>query len=53
MGDFQSDPSTLPPLVEDEYTLDSARVHGFVADVRARRERAASPESAGVTPTTS
>jgi predicted metal-dependent enzyme (double-stranded beta helix superfamily) len=46
MCDFPSDPSALPPLEEDEYTLDSARVRGFVADVRTRRESAASPAEA-------
>jgi predicted metal-dependent enzyme (double-stranded beta helix superfamily) len=35
--------SDLPPLAEDEYVLDTPRVRGFVADVRAVIARAASP----------
>jgi len=47
MCDFHSDHSTaLSPLPEDEYTLDSPRVRGFVADVRAQIESAGSPAEA-------
>ena len=35
--------SDLPPLAEDEYVLDTPRVRGFVADVRAVIARAGSP----------
>ena len=35
--------SDLPPLAEDEYVLDTPRVRGFVADVRAVIAGAASP----------
>ncbi len=45
MCDFHADAS-LPPLEEDESTLDSVRVQGFIADVRAQIERADSPERA-------
>jgi 3-mercaptopropionate dioxygenase len=36
----------LPPLPEDEYVLDTDRVHGFIADVRAQVEGAESPAQA-------
>jgi predicted metal-dependent enzyme (double-stranded beta helix superfamily) len=44
MCDFHA--HDLPPLADDEYVLDTARVRGFVADVRARIDRADSPASA-------
>jgi predicted metal-dependent enzyme (double-stranded beta helix superfamily) len=46
MCDFHSDAPGLPPLAQDEYTLDSNRVRRFIADVRARRESAGSPAQA-------
>ncbi len=46
MCNFHSDPSALGPLPEDEYTLDSPCVRGFVADVRKEIERADSPKQA-------
>jgi predicted metal-dependent enzyme (double-stranded beta helix superfamily) len=45
MCDFEEH-STLPPLEEDEYVLDTVRVRGFVAAVRARIGRAESPHGA-------
>jgi 3-mercaptopropionate dioxygenase len=43
MCDFHTD---LPPLEADEYRLDTPRVREFVADVRERIHRAASPADA-------
>jgi len=43
MCDFHTD---LPPLDADEYHLNTPRVRGFVADVRERIARAASPADA-------
>lgn len=40
------DHGLLPPLPEDEYTLDTRRVRQFVADVRTRVKLAASPAQA-------
>jgi 3-mercaptopropionate dioxygenase len=36
----------LPPLAEDEYVLDTARVREFIADARMRIEEAESPQRA-------
>jgi predicted metal-dependent enzyme (double-stranded beta helix superfamily) len=45
MCDFQNH-GLLPPLPEDEYVLDVARVRGFIADVRERIAFAESPGQA-------
>jgi 3-mercaptopropionate dioxygenase len=45
MCDFHSH-SDLPPLAEDEYVLDTARVREFIAFVRARIEQADSARTA-------
>src|SRR5690242_6095409 len=45
MCDFH-DHGPLPPLTDDEYVVDSARVRGFIADVRACIGRAGSPAEA-------
>ena len=45
MCDFHADPG-LPPLAKDEYVLDTPRVRGFVADVRARIAQSDSPTAA-------
>lgn len=46
MCDFHADHAALPPLAQDEYVLDTARVRGFIADVRQRIGRADSPQAA-------
>jgi predicted metal-dependent enzyme (double-stranded beta helix superfamily) len=46
MCDFHRDPPTLPPLAADEFTLDTARVRRFIADVRGQINQADSPQQA-------
>jgi predicted metal-dependent enzyme (double-stranded beta helix superfamily) len=46
MCDFHEHSSALPPLAEDEYVIGSARVRGFIADVRGRIAEADSPARA-------
>jgi predicted metal-dependent enzyme (double-stranded beta helix superfamily) len=45
MCDFHNH-GLLPPLDEDEWVVDSARVRGFIGDVRAHIDRAGSPAEA-------
>jgi predicted metal-dependent enzyme (double-stranded beta helix superfamily) len=45
MCDFETH-ATLPPLAEDEYLLDSARVRAFIAEARKRITQADSPRAA-------
>ena len=45
MCDFHHEHVSLPPLEADEYRLDTARVRGFVADVRERIAAAESPRT--------
>lgn len=45
MCEFQ-DHATLTPLAEDQYALDTPRVRGFIADVRALIGRALTPRDA-------
>ncbi len=44
--DLHEHPEPLAPLEADEYRLDTARVHGFIAEVRARIARARAPADA-------
>jgi 3-mercaptopropionate dioxygenase len=46
MCEFHGDPPALPPLGEDEYVVDSARVRAFIAGVRERIGRAGAPDRA-------
>jgi 3-mercaptopropionate dioxygenase len=46
MCEFHGDPPALPPLGEDEYLVDSARVRAFIAGVRERIARAGAPARA-------
>jgi predicted metal-dependent enzyme (double-stranded beta helix superfamily) len=46
MCDLHDEHVPLPPLEADEYRLDTARVRGFVADVRDRIAAAESPSHA-------
>jgi predicted metal-dependent enzyme (double-stranded beta helix superfamily) len=46
MCDLHHEHGPLPPLEADEYRLDTARVRGFVADVRERIAAAQSPPHA-------
>ena len=46
MCDLHDEHVSLPPLEADEYRLDTARVRGFVADVRDRIAAAESPSLA-------
>ena len=46
MCDLHDSHRLLPPLEADEYTLDTARVRGFIGDVRERIARADSPANA-------
>ncbi len=46
MCDLHGDPPALPPLGEDQYVLDSARVRGFIGEVRQRIGKAGAPDRA-------
>lgn len=46
MCDLHDTHGLLPSLAADEYTLDTDRVRGFIADVRERIARADSPANA-------
>jgi 3-mercaptopropionate dioxygenase len=46
MCDFHHPPEGLAPLAADQYLLDTERVRGFIAEVRARIELADSPRRA-------